>query len=445
MQRLADISPEVVDALTAAGSSVAEFVQAALEGPDALHALADGLLEGTDLTLDQQEALGQLIESLFGTAAAAEAMSAAEAANADALGTTTEATQAAQQAFQQLVESATSNLPTLSDSISQVEDNLSTFGQTIDSATDASLVTDNFREMIEAFTDFTDNLEIIGDVSPRVRDALAEIGPEVAGGFAQALAEGRPAAIRELNRLIGDAEDAGVDIADVLGGAGTDSADAFAEGVEPLPGHVRRAAEDAIGAVRKGRGAARTAANQFGGGMTEGTRQGASGMAGAAGGAASAAIGSVAGRMIGAYNAGYGVGLALGHGIEAGIGATTAGIAAAAAKAVDQAEGAARAAADANSPSRLFAEIGRDMADGLALGLADATAVVAAAEALTFAAAGAVTVGAGSGGGSLSMGDTVINVDATGSTDPKGVASAVDTALANHRRKIDVLYRQRKG
>lgn len=124
---------------------------------------------------------------------------------------------------------------------------------------------------------------------------------------------------------------------------------------------------------------ARIAGVLFGGSMSGGTSSGAAGMVGAAQSAANSAIGAVNKKQAAAEAAGAALGGALSAGMQAGINAAAAAVAAAAAALVQAAIDRARREAGAHSPSLLFAELGRDMGEGVAVGLADTVGTVTAA------------------------------------------------------------------
>lgn len=92
-----------------------------------------------------------------------------------------------------------------------------------------------------------------------------------------------------------------------------------------------------------------------------------------------------------ALSAGYQVGQSFTAGIKAGVASLSGEVALAAAEVVDKAERAARKAADSQSPSKLFAALGEDLAAGVAIGIADAaTLPVAASTAMVSDIAGTV-------------------------------------------------------
>lgn len=439
LTRLIDISPAVVDAITETGTSVAELIEAIQGGQVPVDVFAP-LIEAAGLTGDEateaEAALAALGLQISQAAFHADTLTDAENANAEALGTTAEQAQEAQAALEALVNTSVGNLPTLGDAIGNVEENLSTFGQTITRETDPSLVIENLAQMVDAFVNFTSNIAAIQDVSPIVAEALAPLGPEIAGGFAAALAQAPEQVTLNLQQVLQEARLAGLDLTSVLTGGAASAAEGFAGQVGRLPGAARNAAAGATREVGREQGNARSAASQFGEGFAEGTGRGARGMEPAARAAASAAVGAVRG-IPGAFAAGQAVGSALTAGMASGIAVNAPDVVQAARNVVQQAIAAAEAEAGISSPSTVFIGIGEEMTEGLAIGLADSAGVVAAAESLTLAAArGAAT------GGGTSFGDTTIMVDARGASDPQAVADATVGALARHQRRVAALISQ---
>ena len=442
LTRLTEIAPEFVTALTEAGGSVLEFNEAALQGPDALEAYSDSLGLNVDLTDEQTLAMIALTEQLFGAQDAADQFTAAEEANAAALGLTTEEAAAAQEALQALADSALQNLPTLSQAIGNVEENLGTFGQSITADTDPRLVIDNLRQMVEAFANFTENIAAVGEVSPLVAEALAPLGPEIAGAFAAALAEAPDQVTRNLQLVLQEAQLAGLDLTEVLTGSAQDGVRGATGALAGLAPAAGSAVEGAVGEVNRNRGAANDAGRGVGRGFTEGTGRGAEGMTPAARGAVNSATAAVAASTGVALAGGVQVGLALTAGMASGIATGSSAVQAAARGAVQAAITAANQAAEVGSPSKLFERLGVQMAEGMAVGLAESASVVAAAEALTRSAAmGASSVSAGGGS---TFGDTNLNIYVPPGADAQGVANAVEPVLADHRRKMSILLAQPK-
>lgn len=379
-----------------------------------------------------------------------------------------EAIAAEEQAWDDLVNAFLSNAPSISTAIQEVEGNLNGFGETIDSETDAQMVIDNFGQMIDAFQDFATNIDTIGNVSSSVAEALAPLGPEIAGGFVQALADGRPGLITQLEGMLAEAEGSGIDMVDLFGLTASDSVAAVEDGLSGLTPTTRSATRDSVAAVRAERDSALQAGTFLGNSFTTGTRQGsrdmrvktkesareaidavrnerdAAGNAGDALGtqfsigtrrgardmrpnsreATNSAIDGVKELTQTAFRGGERVGENLASGIAAGISSGTSAVTSAAIRIVNAAASAANAAARSSSPSKVFEEIGWNMSEGMAIGLADSASVVAAAEALTLAAADASAGGTVYGDSNVS-----VTVDARGATDPQAVGDAVGQAV----------------
>ena len=314
------------------------------------------------------------------------ALQAEEPANAEATAAATEALAEQERAFQQLVDGYVAGAPDISSAISEVEGNLNDFGQTIDSATDARLVLDNLDQSIEAFRNFSDNLETIGQTSTEVRDVLAVINPEIAGGLAQALASGNPALIRQFQERIREIERFGGDAVRLFGGNARDSVNAYERPLRDLQPITRRETRGAISALQAERNAALNAGRGLGDNMARGTDRGASEMRPAARGGALDAVQAVKDQVDAAKRGGELVGGAMAAGMARGIANGSSAVASAAAAAVNNAVAAANAAAGISSPSKVFMEMGEEMTAGLALGLMDVDPVVAAAAFLADAA-----------------------------------------------------------
>ena len=365
------------------------------------------------------------------------ALQAEEPANAEATAAATEALAEQERAFQQLVDGYVAGAPDISSAISEVEGNLNSFGQTIDSATDARLVLDNLDQSIAAFRNFSDNLETIGQTSTEVRDVLAVINPEIAGGLAQALASGNPALIRQFQERIREIERFGGDAVELFGGNARDSVDAYERPLRNLSPITRRETRGAISALQAERNAALNAGRDIGDNMARGTERGATGMRPGARGGANSAIEGVKELTQTAFGGGSRVGAALSAGIASGVRDGSSAVTSAAVSVVNAAIAAANATAQINSPSRVFEEIGLQMGAGMALGLSDSAAVVAAAEALTAAAAY---------GASSTVYDSTIqvSVDARGASDPQAVGDAVAGAVEASLFRASVVGNRRR-
>ena len=367
------------------------------------------------------------------------ALQAEEPANAEATAAATEALAEQERAFQQLVDGYVAGAPDISSAISDVEGNLNSFGQTIDSATDARLVLDNLDQSIRAFRNFSDNLEAIGETSTQVRDVLAVINPEIAGGLAEALASGNPALIRQFEARIQQIERFGGDAVELFGGQAESSAAAWESGLRPLPEVTRSLTQRSIRAVEAQRTNARNAGRDVGDNMTSGVERGVDGMSPAARRGVNDASNAARAARNTAASGGRSVGNALVEGMAEGIASSIPAVTSAARAAVAAAVQAAQNEAGISSPSKVFMEMGLQMGEGMAIGLGDSAAVVAAAEALTAAAA--------YGASSTVYDSTVqVSVDARGASDPQAVGDAVAGAVeASLFRASVVGARRRRG
>lgn len=223
--------------------------------------------------------------------------------------------------------------------------------------------------------------------------------------------------------------------------------------MDRLPERARRTTTATAGEFRRGRADAERAGRDLGEGGSRGVGRGLEGAPRAARQGAEAAGRAVRAGVSVALSGGIAVGESFTSGIVSGIATGSPAVAEAARGAVRSAEQAARAEAQAASPSRLFARLGRDMADGIGAGMAEGSSgVVAEAERVVARAARVrpVAVGAlagvGVGGGGGSPVTFTQYVDARGATDPTAVATAAadgaDSVLRGHQLRVDVALRQ---
>lgn len=160
--------------------------------------------------------------------------------------------------------------------------------------------------------------------------------------------------------------------------------------VNKLPVVTSASADKSVSAINARNGAAAIAGAIFGGGFASGTGSGAAGMSTSAAGAADSAIAKVSAKSRSASSAGFAVGSAMASGMAAGIEAAAFAVGQAAANLVSGAIEKARQKAQTGSPSRLFARLGKDMGEGVAVGLAKTSGtVVRASTDLVVAAAAA--------------------------------------------------------
>ena len=126
---------------------------------------------------------------------------------------------------------------------------------------------------------------------------------------------------------------------------------------------------EAVAAVDAGMAAVGPAVDANMAAAVVGVQAGGEQMAAAASAGAASAVAAVEGQTGAASGAGQSLGSALGSGLEGGIMAYVGRVAAAAASLVSAAIGAAHVEADAHSPSRKTEKLGKDLADGLEIGL----------------------------------------------------------------------------
>lgn len=397
--------------------------------------------------------------------------------------TLTEEETAAIAATEAFVNAAVGALPQAAAAFDDVGKAGEAFG-IIDAASDPALLAANLQARADAIAAFQANLESLGQTGEDLDATLnfiATAGPEEAGSLLQNLVEGTEADRATLETSLENLETSTTGFADFLtsegfeGGSGLGTA--AAEGISANAG-ATVAAADAAGAdtsegLATGLGLAAalvtvqmglaTAAVAVGGismattGGTVGRNAGnqlslgflqtAPSLIGLAMSSVSLTISSASFSVASsARSAGYSIGTALGQGVSQGLSDSTRALAAQAAATVTAASAAAAAAAAIASPSKVWAEMGRQMGAGMALGLADSgSGVVAAAEALTYAAAtGSLGVGAvGVGGGTATFGGVQVTVNAPGATVESAQAIGVavrdgaEQAIAAQRLAFD--------
>lgn len=249
----------------------------------------------------------------------------------------------------------------------------------------AAAATDAFGENFnpeEQATIATHGTQIaIANATPQLHSAAEEFGNQGTAGFSTGVG-GMPIAATQAS---GDsisainARNFAANLAGTLFGRGI--ADPFADSVGKMPVATSDSARKSVNAVNAQGPFASLAGSIFGNSFAIGTASGSKGMSSAAGGAADAAVSKVASKAKSASGAGFSVGLAMGSGMQAGINSAAASVGAAAAAMVQNAIDKAKAKAQVGSPSKLFAELGRDMADGVTVGLVDGTSDVSDAAA----------------------------------------------------------------
>ena len=158
-----------------------------------------------------------------------------------------------------------------------------------------------------------------------------------------------------------------------MGQAMGDIAGVVTGGMATTQGAVETGMAGSVAAVEAGGAAATTAAEAMGAGMAAGIAAAAPEMEAAASSGAASAVAAVEGQAGAASGAGQSVGSSIGAGMMSGIQAWVGSVAAAAAGLVSAAIAAARGAADAQSPSKKTEKLGKDLAEGLEIGLNSST------------------------------------------------------------------------
>lgn len=209
--------------------------------------------------------------------------------------------------------------------------------------------------------------EIAGDASKNFGDQF-QLAPPTQAQVDQA-------------RLV--AELANVPFSEALKSVAGQGAVAYEQALGVIPGDTQTAMSGAQGAIDAAADPLGTKAQNAGGSVSSSFTSGMSGLPGGAGdivGSAATTINNATWAVgIQAFTSGALVGAEFDDGISAGIDKYIGEIETSARNAVSRAKAAASSQAQAHSPSKLFAELGRDIARGLAYGIVDETGVVAAA------------------------------------------------------------------
>lgn len=187
-----------------------------------------------------------------------------------------------------------------------------------------------------------------------VGQAVGVVGSETASGMAEAA---------------GAVETGAAEMAGAMEAGSAAMASATESSMALSTAAVEAGMTTSAAAVETGGAAMAAAAETAGAGMVDGIASQMPAMAAAADAGASGAVAAVSGHEGAASAAGSSLGSALGSGLEGGILAYVGRVAAAAASLVSSAIGAGEVAADAHSPSRKTEQLGKDMAEGLEIGL----------------------------------------------------------------------------
>ena len=305
---------ELQDAVNSFGGGaigdLQEFlVRGAVQSIPVVGSLANAMTQGEDAAEGFGSVVGELPSALSGTAEATDA--AAEATDAYA---------AAQEAAQQAVADT---LPTLGGVISAVDRAGSAFG-VLNASSDPQIVIDNLSLALVAWDDFQANISTVSQWGPNIAAALQQLGPEIAGGLTNALAEGNAATVVQLDGLIAEIQAKGGEGAAVLTGFAQNGMDGAVAAVQSSTGPMGAAGTAAGASGAAGIDAGLTFTNAAAIGAITGTQYGAGVASGISG--MYATVNAVATNMIAgagnlssAYSRGQALGSAYGSGIVAGL------------------------------------------------------------------------------------------------------------------------------
>lgn len=211
-ESIGNLSEEIGNSALPALGALADFLAGAAEG---FRLLNEDLEEGpltemweSFMAPDWDPALDFNLEEVLGKNASNEVRKTTEA-----VAEFTAAQQAANEAI-------AATLPTLGGVIGEVDRAGQAFG-VLNASSDPQAIIDNLSLALFAWDDFQNNITQIDDWGPRIAGALQQLGPEVAGGLTNALAEGNIATIVQLDGLIAEIEAKGGQASAVLTGFAT--------------------------------------------------------------------------------------------------------------------------------------------------------------------------------------------------------------------------------
>lgn len=171
---------------------------------------------------------------------------------------------------------------------------------------------------------------------------------------------------------ISNALSSGIDSAAGNVGASAEAvAAAASEQFNRIPEQAQQAMSAAQQAINSAKGPMRQSADGVGSDAVKGFESGIRGMEDAARKAVSNAVTAVNSQKQGAYDAGYGVGSSIADGAAAGVRSAASRVAAEARQMVSNAIAEAKAAAASSSPSKKMIKLGRDIDEGLIIGIRD--------------------------------------------------------------------------
>lgn len=356
-ESIGNLSEEIGNSALPALGALADFLAGAAEGFRLLNAdLEEGPLTEmweSFMAPDWDPALDFNLEEVLGKNASGE------------IRETTEAVAAFTEAQQAANDAVAATLPTLGGIISETDRAGEAFG-VLNASSDPQAIIDNLSLALFAWDDFQNNITTIDEWGPRIAGALQGLGPEVAGGLTNALAEGNIATIVQLDGLIAQIEAKGGEASAVLTGfaqSGMSGAVAAVQSSAPAMGAAGQDA-GAAGAAGIDGGLAFTNASNIG--NIVGVQYAGAVASGIA--AMAPAVDAVADNMIAgagnissAFSRGQSLGSAYGSGVVAGLAGQVGAVAANRAL-IDA------AAADVGRGSVGRSSVSKDFESGAALG-----------------------------------------------------------------------------
>lgn len=214
-------------------------------------------------------------------------------------------------------------LPTLSGVIGEVDRAGDAFG-VLNASSDPQAIIDNLGLALFAWDDFQANISTVSQWGPNIAAALQQLGPEVAGGLTNALAQGNAATIVQLDGLIAEITERGGQASAVLTGFAQNGMDGAVAAVQSSTGPMGAAGTAAGASGAAGIDAGLTYTNAAAIGAITGTQYGAGVSSGISGmystiNAVANNVIAGAGNIGSAYSRGQALGSAYGSGIVAGL------------------------------------------------------------------------------------------------------------------------------
>lgn len=491
----AGLAEILADVLNALGEQISEVTSEVDSGEDSWFSWGDAIKDTVEAVLESIPIIGQFVQ--IGTALNDVFNEFKGETFAKGLADITDESERAKDEQAELdarMQQIAATLPTVADAFGQVQSAApgleEAFG-IVNASSDPSILAANLQAQADLLNTYFTDLSTIADAGfEGLAGTLQEIGPEAAGLAAQlaaALESGDLTEAARLTNAISNLEDA----KDRITGLGSETGSGFTGGVGDAisegAGAVSAAASSAGDAAAQGLGSGLSVAASLAsaamtlasvsvlasGPLLNSSATGVGSRAGAEFGRAMISVApplastamSVAGiAIVGAApigtarSAGLGVGRAFGQGLVSGVGEYTDDAERAARELVSSAAAAARAEAAVASPSRVFAEIGGQIAEGLAVGIEAGTSrVVDAQKKMVLAAtpslsaievdtsgAGAAVAGLAGGGSSIVFQRGAIYLVFHGPADKDtvadGVASGIGRVLGGRADSFDTAY-----